>query len=670
MNSSFPLAPLLTVSATAPCANRYREERLRELESRHARSCGTRSPQLYQPSRESNEEQQPRSGSGRDDEGNPDKGESFSRDSDGRRGKAQDYDNAHDSKQSRAVKAALAAAVDAASSFGEESHGLHAAENRPSSRGENSGIQGRDGPPCGFRRRSRSSGVDSIEKIKTWHGRDYNGRRNCSSPIALPTGKPLGKPPPAPSRAIPSKTLSPQHGPSGMTVGGGDGADEDSRAKKRYTWGESSDADEVQTETTSADSARQGGVPWRDEYEQDDNSVWEENMSASWEEGSAAAGGEKAPAPVVKSRVMTGTVINSGESRQGQPGGVEPRYDSSIRRPEGSSRHGRDDERDVAKADGFMRGVGPHSGVVSGGKRRQRTESESRSSPAPEPSTFLFALPVTAMGGRVPGKISPVKGGPREKTRVRGGNVGGTGNVSRWNIESGQTTASTVVEIDKSIGRGDQNNTPTSDHSRGAGGAGGARPQTDPVTRSTVAPPDSESVGHSIAGQALGKSRILTDSFRLGSERGKVWGGQTAIENASPGGEIGRGRDNGPATRGTVGNMHAGEEMREERRSLRGNELDDDDSYNSRWSLSVEDATQEQGAAPTSQASVGVERVGDVTVSMPEHQDDSFESSGRQDQEMDVSFAVSPPRCSGDKYRENAYVTLICLCDCVPVLAF
>ena len=47
------------------------------------------------------------------------------------------------------------------------------------------------------------------------------------------------------------------------------------------------------------------------------------------------------------------------------------------------------------------------------------------------------------------------------------------------------------------------------------------------------------------------------------------------------------------------------------------------------------------------ETSVGVERISGVAATVPEYQDDFFsENSARQDQEADISFAVSPPRCS------------------------
>ena len=280
-----------------------------------------------------------------------------------------------------------------------------------------------------------------------------------------------------------------------------------------------------------------------------------------------------------------------------------------------------------------MRGAGLQSGVPTG-KRWPCTESEPSSS-ALEPSTYALALPVMAMGEGIAGADRPVARVPRQKTRVRGGNVGGTGNVVQHNVKSGRTPTLTLVGTDESTARDGQDwgerGAPADNlHRRGERREGKEYTKSGSITKAAL-PPDSEIIGRSTASQACEGNRalpVVADNHRFGGEGRKA-------------------RDNGSATKKRTGNTHVGGEKREEHIFFRGEEqLDDDGSCGSRWSLSEKDAAQERGALMP-ETSVGVERISGVAATVPEYQDDFFsENSARQDQEADISFAVSPPRCS------------------------
>lgn len=620
---------------------RYRAERLRELESRHVRRCGPRrSPRISSRPTSETQEEQPRGNNWGVDGSRGKEGEDGSCASDDRNEKAQH------SRQRRAIEAALSAAMGATTSYLGNPRGLDAAdEGEPSSCGERviefrAGSHGRGG--------LQDLEGDTGEAGETWHGRDHCHGRDHGSPA-----QPLGKPPLAPSRAVPSRSLSSQ-GKSEVTDGSRDGTDggrshdtdEDGGTIKRYTWGEENDADEVQTETTSTRGIGNAGDSWGDQEENDkddhydddrNSSVWEEDISSSggyWKEGSAAGGGRRVPLLVGEPRAGTRAAVNPGENSRGQPDGVKPRHGNSSGRLEGFNSRGRD-ERDVGLSDGLLvRGAGPASGVPDG-RRRQYTEGEPRSSTL-EPSTYAPASPVMTMGEGVAGEDRPVVAhGPREKTRVRAGNVGGTGNVLRYNVESDRPPASIMVETDQAIGRGGQHRgergTPANDphHHRGGRTGGDECGKSGSVARAVMLP-DSENVGRSTAGQDRGESRAPTaDNLTLGGGEGvKPLNGGSATKK-----------------RAGNGNTYAGREEREEKQMLdRGD--DDEDSDNSRWSLSGEDAAQEQSAIQP-ETSVGVDPRGSVTVGVPEYQDDFFlEGSARQDQGKDISSAVSSPRCS------------------------
>lgn len=570
-------------------------------------------------------------GSGRGN-GNQEKGEEYeSCASDDRTDKVQQ------SKQRRVIEAALSAAMGATASCVGEPHRFHAAVEDERSSCDERVIDHREESQRGRRRSLKGSEADT-EAEDTWYGRD-----NCSRDHGSPT-PPLGKPPLAPSRAVPSRNLSSQ-GKSKVTdgrSGGADGrnhaTDEDGGTMQRYTWDEENDADEVQTETASTHGNENAGNSWGDQEQEDDDdrnsSVWEENISSrgwSWEDGSAARGG-KVPSLVKETSTGTGAVVNPRESCRERLNSSKPRYDNSNERLEGLNSHGRD-RWDVGRLGGDVRGAGLQVGVFPSGNRKLCAESEPDSS-VMEPSTYALGSPVVAMGKGAAGTDRLVPRGPRERTRVCGGNVGGIRNIVRHNVKSDQTPTSTMVETDQSIGRGGQHEgergTPADDpHHRGG------RREDDEYTKSgsvarAVLPRDNETTGRSTAGHSGrgGRAPAADNHHRLGVEGGNA-------------------RDSGSATGERAGNRHTGGEEREKEKiySRSEEELDDDDgTYNGRWSLS--DAAQEQGALrPETSVAVGCND--SVTVGVPEYQDDFFmEGSARQGQGTDISFAVSSPRCS------------------------
>ena len=618
--------------ANTTAQTRYRAERLRELESRHARRCGKTSPQIHQPTSAIHEGRL--RGSGRAD-GNQEKCEE-----DESCASDDINDEAQQSRQRRAIEAALSAAVGATASYVAEPRRLHAAVEDERSSCDERVIERREEPQRGRRTSPQGSEADTGEAEDTWYGRDYCGRDHGSP------AQPLGKPPLAPSRAVPSRNLSSKgksevtDGRSGVADGENPATDEDGGTIQRYIGDVEDDADEVQTETTSAHGIENAGNSWGDQEQEDDgdrnNSVWEENISSrgwSWEDGSAARGGG-VPSLAEETDTGTGAAVNPGESCRGRLDCSQRRYDNSSGRLEGFNCHGRDG-RDVGLLGGPMHGSGLQAGVVPSGKMRQCTESESSSS-VMEPSTYALASPVVAMGEGVAGADRPVARGPRDKTRVCGGNVGGIRNVVRHNLKPGQTPTSTMVETDHSIGRGGhhggEKGTPADDpHRRGGRREDGLYTKSGTVARA-VFPPDSEATGRSTEGQAGGESRApaADNHHRLGGEGGKA-------------------RDSGSATGGRAGNTHTGGEKREgENEHSRSEEVldDDDGSDTDRWNRSGKHAAQDQGALRP-ETSVVVRCNGSVTADVLEYQDDFFmEGSARQGQGTDISFAVSSPRCS------------------------